>query len=47
MGDVSPLTPAVAEPGAGAVAAARAGLRKFCARRVREQPLGTGERCRG
>ena len=41
MGDVSQLTPAVAEPGAGAVAAGQAGLRKFCARLVREQPLGT------
>ena len=41
MGDVSQLTPAVAEPGAGAVAAGQAGLRKFFARLVREQPLGT------
>jgi hypothetical protein len=39
MGDVSQLTAAVAEP--GAVAAGQAGLRKFCARLVREQPLGT------
>ena len=37
MGDVSPLTPAGAEPGA----AGQAGLRKFFARLVREQPLGT------
>ena len=35
------MTPAVAEPAAGAVAAGQAGLRKFCARLVREQPLGT------
>ena len=41
MGDVSQLTPAVAEPAAGAVAAGRAGLRRFFARLVREQPLGT------
>ena len=41
MGDVSQLTPAVAEPAAGAVAAGQAGLRKFFARLVREQPLGT------
>ena len=41
MGDVSPLTPAVAEPVAGAAAAGQAGLRKFFARLVREQPLGT------
>ena len=41
MADVSQLTPAVAEPGAGAVAAGQAGLRKFFARLVREQPLGT------
>ena len=39
MGDVSQLTPAVAEP--GAVAAGQAGLRRFFARLVREQPLGT------
>ena len=45
MGDVSQLTPAVVEPAAGTAAAgpaaARAGLRKFFARLVREQPLGT------
>ena len=41
MGDVSPLTPAVAEPVAGPAAAGQAGLRKFFARLVREQPLGT------
>ena len=41
MGDVSQLTPTVAEPGAGAVAAGQAGLRKFFGRLVREQPLGT------
>ena len=41
MGDVSQLTPAVAEPAAGAVAAGQAGLRRFFARLVREQPLGT------
>ena len=45
MGDVSQLTPAVAEPAGGTAAAgpaaARAGLRKFFARLVREQPLGT------
>ena len=43
MGDVSPLTPAVAEPAAGAAGAAagQAGLRKFFGRLVREQPLGT------
>ena len=41
MGDVSQLTPAVAEPAAGAVAAAHAGPRRFFARLVREQPLGT------
>ena len=41
MADVSQLTPAVAEPGAGAAAAGQAGLRKFFARMVREQPLGT------
>ena len=43
MGDVSQLTPAVAEPaaGAGAAAAGQAGLRKFFTRLVREQPLGT------
>ena len=41
MGDVSQLTPAGAEPAAGAVAAGQAGLRKFFARLVREQPLGT------
>ena len=39
MGDVSQLTPAVAEP--AAVAAGQAGLRRFFARLVREQPLGT------
>ena len=39
MGDVSQLTPAVADPGAGD--AGQAGLRKFLARLVREQPLGT------
>ena len=39
MGDVSQLTPAVTEPGADA--AGQAGLRRFCARLVREQPLGT------
>ena len=41
MADVSQLTPAVAEPAAGAVAAGQAGLRRFFARLVREQPLGT------
>ena len=41
MGDVSQLTPAVAEPAVGAVAAGQAGLRRFFARLVREQPLGT------
>ena len=41
MADVSQLTPTVAEPAAGAVAAGQAGLRKFFARLVREQPLGT------
>ena len=41
MGDVSQLTPPGAEPAAGAVAAGQAGLRKFFARLVREQPLGT------
>ena len=39
MGDVSQLTPAVTEPGAGA--AGQAGLRRFFGRLVREQPLGT------
>ena len=39
MGDVSQLTPAVTEP--AAAAAGQAGLRKFFARLVREQPLGT------
>ena len=41
MADVSQLTPAVAEPAAGAAAAAHAGPRRFFARLVREQPLGT------
>ena len=41
MGDVSRLTPAGAEPVAGAAATGRAGLRKFFGRLVREQPLGT------
>ena len=45
MGDVSQLTPAVAEAAGGAAAAgpaaARAGLRRFFGRLVREQPLGT------
>ena len=41
MGEVSQLTPAVAEPAAGAAAAAHAGPRRFFARLVREQPLGT------
>ena len=41
MGDVSQLTPAVAEPAAGTAAAAHAGPRRFFARLVREQPLGT------
>ena len=41
MGDVSQLTPAVAEPAAGAAATAYAGPRRFFARLVREQPLGT------
>ena len=41
MGDVSQLTPTVAEPAGGAVAAGQAGLRKFFARLVHEQPLGT------
>ena len=41
MGDVSQLTPTVAEPAAGAAAAAHAGPRRFFARLVREQPLGT------
>ena len=40
MADVSQLTPTAAEPGAGAVAAGQAGLRRFFARLVREQPLG-------
>ena len=45
MGDVSQLTPTVVEPAGGTAAAgpaaARAGLRKFFGRLVREQPLGT------
>ena len=41
MGDVSQLTPTVAEPAGGMAAAGQAGLRKFFARLVREQPLGT------
>ena len=41
MGDVSQLTPAVAEPTTGAAAAGQAGPRRFFARLVREQPLGT------
>ena len=41
MGDVSRLTPAGAEPVAGAAATGQAGLRKFFGRLVREQPLGT------
>ena len=45
MGDVSQLTPAVApsgEPAAGGPAAAgQAGARRFFARLLREQPLGT------
>ena len=41
MADVSQLTPAVAEPAAGTAAAAHAGPRRFFARLVREQPLGT------
>ena len=41
MSDVSQLTPAGAEPVAGAAAAGQAGLRKFFARLVQEQPLGT------
>ena len=41
MGDASRLTPPGAEPAAGAAEAGQAGLRKFCARLVREQPLGT------
>ena len=41
MGDVSQLTPAVAEAAAGTVAAGQAGLRRFFGRLVREQPLGT------
>ena len=45
MGDVSQLTPAVAEAAGGTAAAgpaaARAGLRRFFGRLVREQPLGT------
>ena len=41
MGDVSQLTPTGAEPAAGAAAAAQAGPRRFFARLVREQPLGT------
>ena len=41
MGDVSQLTPTVAEPAAGAAATAHAGPRRFFARLVREQPLGT------
>ena len=41
MGDVSQLTPTVAEPAGGVAAAGQAGLRKFFARLVREQPLGT------
>ena len=48
MGDVSQLTPAVAEPAAGAAAAAagHAGPRRFFGRLVREQPLGTAGRHR-
>ena len=41
MGDVSQLTPTVAEPAGGVAAAGQAGLRRFFARLVREQPLGT------
>ena len=41
MGDVSRLTPAGAEPAAGAAAAGQAGARRFFARLLREQPLGT------
>ena len=41
MGDVSQLTPTGAEPAAGAAATAHAGPRRFFARLVREQPLGT------
>ena len=43
MGDVSQLTAPVAEPaaGAGAAAAAYAGPRRFFGRLVREHPLGT------
>ena len=41
MADVSQLTPTVAEPAVGVAAAGQAGLRKFFARLVREQPLGT------
>ena len=41
MGDVSQLTPAIAEPAGGVAAAGQAGLRRFFARLVREQPLGT------
>ena len=41
MGDVSQLTPTGAEPAAGAAATAYAGPRRFFARLVREQPLGT------
>ena len=41
VGDVSPLTPTGAKPAAGAAATGQAGLRKFCSRLVREQPLGT------
>ena len=39
MADVSQLTPTAAEP--GVAAAGQAGLSKFFARLVREQPLGT------
>ena len=39
MGDVSQLTPAGAEPAAGAPG--QAGARRFFGRLVREQPLGT------
>ena len=41
MGDVSQLTPAVAEPAGGAAAAGHAGPRRFFERLIREQPLGT------
>ena len=41
MGDVSQITPAGAEPATGAAAPGHAGARRFFARLLREQPLGT------